>query len=163
MIAKNYRKFPEAMALQLVLIFGACVWHTSRPTTRAGRAIRAARGQLVKHTRQLVNWVKVATPQWWKDTKKAAKHLADQVREAMLPFVWDAPKIETMMKTYRDSCWQNSARTKVFELVESFLDTHHGNQARPLQWAMKSEHQNWVHVPSGSSFFTVDKQNGYRD
>lgn len=155
MIAKNYRKFPEAMALQLVLIFGACVWHTTRPTTRAGRAIRAERGQLVKHTPQLVNWVKVATPQWWRDAKKAAKHLADQVRNSLTRFTWDIPG------TKPTAAWPMK-QNLVENLIEDFLDDHHGNQARPLQWAMNNEHQNWIHVPSSWVFITVDKQNGYR-
>lgn len=48
MIASNYRKHPQAMALQLVLDFGhALIWHV-RPTTRWGRALRAARAALAK-------------------------------------------------------------------------------------------------------------------
>ena len=90
MIASNYRKFPEAMALQLVLVFGRCTWHTARPTTRLGRAVRAARAVLVKATPQLVRWVKKATPAWFKQAKRAARELAKQVRAACEVFVWDA-------------------------------------------------------------------------
>jgi len=89
MIAANYRKFPDAMALQLVLLFGRCTWHTARPTQRAARAVRAARGELVKQTPQLVRWVKKATPSWFRNAKAMAKALAHQVREACEVFVWD--------------------------------------------------------------------------
>ncbi|CAH0352827.1 hypothetical protein [Aquabacterium sp. CECT 9606] len=44
MIAKNLRKFAEAFALQLPLPFGRLrMLKQARPTTRAGRAARAAR------------------------------------------------------------------------------------------------------------------------
>lgn len=44
MIAKNLIRFAEAMALQLPLPFGPLrMLKQSRPTTRAGRAARAAR------------------------------------------------------------------------------------------------------------------------
>lgn len=47
-IAKNFLKFPQAMALQLVLPLGKLVWHTSRPTTRLGRAFRYAVAAVAK-------------------------------------------------------------------------------------------------------------------
>lgn len=94
MIAANYRKFPEAMALQLVLIFGRPVWNTSRPSTRIGRALRNAQAALVKATPQLVRWVKVATPQWFRDQAKRARELAAQVRASMDSLVWDLVEIE---------------------------------------------------------------------
>lgn len=89
MIASNYRKFPEAMALQLVLVFGRCTWHTARPTQRLARAVRAARSVLIKQTAQLVRWVKKATPDWFKKAKQAARELANQVKAEMEVFVWD--------------------------------------------------------------------------
>lgn len=89
MIASNYRKFPDAMALQLVLVFGRCTWHTARPTQRLARAVRAARAVLVKETPKLVRWVKKATPDWFKQAKRAARELANQVKAAMAVFVWD--------------------------------------------------------------------------
>lgn len=47
MISKNLLKFAEAMALQLPLPFKRIrLLCQSRPTTRAGRAIRAARADL---------------------------------------------------------------------------------------------------------------------
>ncbi|AOS79770.1 hypothetical protein Q5W_12750 [Hydrogenophaga sp. PBC] len=89
MIAANFRKFPEAMALQLVLIFGRCTWHTARPTTRLGRAQRAERSRLVKETPQVVRWVPKTVPVWWRLAQKAARALAKAVKAAMLPLVWD--------------------------------------------------------------------------
>lgn len=47
MIAQNYRRWPEALALQLPLRFGhRLVWHTSRPGSAWGRRMRKVRGQL---------------------------------------------------------------------------------------------------------------------
>lgn len=89
MIAANFRKYAEAMALQLVLPFGRPVWNGSRPTTRWGRALRAARAALVAVTPQIVAWVKVPTPQWWKDAQQAAKALAAQVRASLAVLAWD--------------------------------------------------------------------------
>ena len=44
MIASNYRKHPETLALQLQWPFGReLVWALPRPTTRILRQIRAAR------------------------------------------------------------------------------------------------------------------------
>ncbi len=83
MIASNYRRHPEAMALQLVLVFGRCTWHTARPTTRIGRAVRAERSRLVKQTPQVVRWVARSVPAWWKEAQRAAKALAKQVKAAI--------------------------------------------------------------------------------
>lgn len=157
MIAKNYRKFPEAMALQLVLIFGACVWHTSRPTTRTGRVIRAARGQLVKHTPQLVNWVKVATPQWWREAKKAAKHLADQVKKSLASFVWDQPETPPM-KTQKST-------DPIWDLVE----TAHSMRKQfalpsPFSFILEfSKFARWDRYGCESRAWSVQRANGYRD
>lgn len=89
MIAANFRRFPEAMALQLVLVFGRCTWHTSRPTTRVGRALRAERTRMAQARPQIVRWVKIKAPAWWKAQKRAARALAASVKGAMLPLVWD--------------------------------------------------------------------------
>lgn len=89
MIASNYRRFPEAMALQLVLVFGRPVWNTSRPSSRIGRALRYAQAALVKATPQLVTWHKKPTPAWYLAARRAAKALANQVRQALDMFVWD--------------------------------------------------------------------------
>jgi len=46
-IEQNYRRWPEALALQLPLRFGhRLVWHTSRPGSAWGRRMRKVRGQL---------------------------------------------------------------------------------------------------------------------
>ncbi len=95
MIAANFRKYPDAMALQRCLPFGRCCWHTSRPTTRALRAVRAARAALVKVVPQIVRWVPVVVPQWVRDAKRRAVELAKGVKDALLSLVWDleeAPK-----------------------------------------------------------------------
>lgn len=89
MIASNYRKFPEAMALQMVLAFGRCVWHIARPTTRIGRAVRAEQSRLVKETPQIVRWTRKSVPDWWKVKQRASKALAKAVKAAMAGFVWD--------------------------------------------------------------------------
>ncbi len=90
MIASNFRKFPEAMALQMVLVFGRCIWHTGRPTTRIGRAVRAERSRIVKETPQVVRWARKAVPDWWKAAQRSKKALAKAVRASLMPFVWDA-------------------------------------------------------------------------
>lgn len=84
MIAANFRKYPEAMALQLVLVFGACVWHTGRPTTRAGRAFKAAD--------KIVYPVKPTTPQWCRDLGRLVRKLGRSVREAQIYLDFEAPR-----------------------------------------------------------------------
>lgn len=89
MIASNFRKYPEAMALQLVLKLGRPVWNGQRPTTRAGRAMRAARAALVAATPQLVAWVKIPAPGWWKAQQARAKALAAKVKAACIAITWE--------------------------------------------------------------------------
>lgn len=84
MIAKNYRKNPEAMAIQMVLPFGRPVWNTGRPTTRVGRAMRGAIAAIVKKTPQLVTWSVDPVPTWYKNMKKAARQLAKAVQAACM-------------------------------------------------------------------------------
>jgi hypothetical protein len=63
-IAANFRRFAEAMARQLPLPFSrALVWHTKRPTTTWGRAIRATRARLAAARGRIVYRV---TPAYWK-------------------------------------------------------------------------------------------------
>lgn len=63
MIAANYRKHPEAMALQMVLPFGrALVWALPRPTTRILRAIRADRAAAFKAMGRVMYPVKSPRP-----------------------------------------------------------------------------------------------------
>lgn len=69
-ITANFRKFPMAMALQLVLPFGKPVWNTKRPTTRRGRAFRAHVARVMKLVGLHVEPVVMAVPQWWKAVVK---------------------------------------------------------------------------------------------
>lgn len=83
-IAANFKKYAEAMALQLVLPFGRPIWNTSRPTTRLGREIRAYITKAMK-ARGLVEYPAVpAIPQWWKDAQTRALCLVKFLREHQL-------------------------------------------------------------------------------
>lgn len=83
MIAANFRKYPEAMALQLVLQFGhALLWALPRPTTRAGRAIRAARAAAFKLAGRIAYPAKRTNPAWARDAARRAKGLAKKVQRA---------------------------------------------------------------------------------
>lgn len=84
MIASNFRKHPDAMALQMVLVLGRPVWNTARPTSRIGRVLRAAQAALVKATPQLVRWVEVPKPGWFVAFKRRAKALARSVKRNLL-------------------------------------------------------------------------------
>ena len=83
MIAANFRKYPEAMALQLPLPFGrVLVWALSRPTTRVLRAIRAARGAAFKAAGRVAYPEPKSTPSWAKEAARKARELARSVRES---------------------------------------------------------------------------------
>lgn len=159
MIASNFRKYPEAMAIQLVLPFGRPVWNGSRPSTRWGRALRAARAVLVAATPQIVAWVKVAAPQWWMDAQRAAKALAAAVRASLAVLVWDQEQAE------------ESPKTKVAKLLATAEHI-----AEQLTWSIRSNgnHPNWVincpdHLSSkygdwqNANFWKIERMNGYRD
>lgn len=89
MIAANYRKYPEAMALQMPLPFGrVLVWALPRPTTRVLRAIRAARAATFKARGRIEYPTKAATPQWFKDQQKRAKALSRAVMASLLPILF---------------------------------------------------------------------------
>lgn len=150
MIAKNFRKYPEAMALQLVLVFGRPVWNSSRPTTRLGRALRNAQAALVKATPQIVQWVKVATPQWFRDQVKRAKKLAAQVKSAIGALVWDMPMAN------EGKHMDNSEQ--IAELLENYDDTHHGNNAAFFLAALRMDRPSWWHIPSGSVLIQASVQ-----
>lgn len=80
-IAANYRKHPEAMALQMPLPFGrVLIWALPRPTSRIGRKIRAARAATFKTVGRIMYPVKLATPQWFKDARRRAQDIAKMVR-----------------------------------------------------------------------------------
>lgn len=114
MIANNYRRYPEAMALQLVLALGRPVWNTTRPTTRIGRALRQAQAAAVKATPQVVAWVKTKTPQWFKDAQHRARKLAGQVKAAIAALVWDLMEIG------------DATPDKIRELVKEYHKAHRG-------------------------------------
>lgn len=85
MIAANYRKHPEAMALQMVLPFGrALVWALERPTTRALRAIRAARAAAFKAAGRIAYPEPKTTPAWAKEAASKARELGAAVKAACL-------------------------------------------------------------------------------
>ena len=89
MIAKNYRRHPEAMALQMVLPFGrVLVWALPRPTTRILRAIRAERGASFKAAGRIAYPTPKAVPQWWKDAEAAKKRLAARVKALCMGLVY---------------------------------------------------------------------------
>ncbi len=89
MIASNFRKFPEAMALQLPLPFGRTLkWALARPGARMLRSIRAARAKLMADKALIQYPTKPIVPDWWRETTKAAKALALKVRDALIPIVW---------------------------------------------------------------------------
>lgn len=88
MIASNYRKHPAALALQLPLPFPRrLVWALPRPGARILRAIRVARGRAFEAAGRIRYPQKPAIPQWWKDAKRRARQLADQVRDACMNLV----------------------------------------------------------------------------
>ena len=83
MIASNYRKFPEALALQMPLQFGRLlVWATSRPTTRLMRTIRAERGAAFKAAGRVAYPVRKTTPSWARELAKKVRELGKLVKEA---------------------------------------------------------------------------------
>lgn len=91
-IAANFRKYPEAMALQFPLRLGKPRWHTSRPTTRLGRAFRAAVGRAAAAAAalpwaarlELAKIGKKPAPQWVKDAQRRARALGMWVRESLM-------------------------------------------------------------------------------
>lgn len=85
MIAANYRKHPEAMALQLVLPFGqALIWALTRPTTRILRAIRAERGAAFKVAGRVRYPEQKPVPQWWRDAQTARRRMAQNIKAMCL-------------------------------------------------------------------------------
>lgn len=121
MIASNYRKFPEAMALQLVLAFGRCCWHTARPTTRQGRAVRAERSRMVANRPQIVRWTKSSIPAWWKAAKHAARELAKAVKQSLRDLVWD--QVEDDSPNFDE--WTRREKLTRHDSLDSFWETAH--------------------------------------
>lgn len=85
MIAQNYRRHPETMAIQMVLPFGrALVWALDRPTTRALRAIRAARAAAFKAAGRIAYPAPKTTPAWAKEAARKVRELGQAVKAACL-------------------------------------------------------------------------------
>ena len=81
-IAANFRKYAQALALQLVLPFGAPRWNGSRPSTKLGRAVRAFVTASMK-ARGTVEYMQPSpVPQWWKDAQQRARDFSIAVRKA---------------------------------------------------------------------------------
>lgn len=92
MIASNYRKFPEALALQMPLQFGRLlVWATSRPTTKLLRAIRAERGAAFKAAGRVAYPVRKTTPSWARELAKKVRDLGKLVKAAQVALVFSEP------------------------------------------------------------------------
>lgn len=82
-IAANFRKHPEAMALQSVLPFSRLlVWALPRPTTRVLRAIRASRAAAFKTAGRIAYPVKTPTPAWARELARKVRELGKQVKAA---------------------------------------------------------------------------------
>ena len=114
MIAANYRKHPEAMALQMVLQFGRLlVWALPRPTTRILRAIRTARGAAFKANGRISYPVKKSMPDWVRTAKKKARELAQAVKAACIALDFAAPAAEGNQKI-------NAYRRNVLKMRERF-------------------------------------------
>lgn len=91
MIAANFRKYPEAMALQLVLPFRALVWALPRPTTRLGRAIRAARAAAFKAAGMVRYPEPAPRPAWAIAAGRLVRQLGQMVRKAQISLDFEAP------------------------------------------------------------------------
>jgi hypothetical protein len=84
-IAANYRKHPEAMALQMPLSFGRLlVWALPRPTTRVLRTIRASRAATFKATGRIAYPVKKSCPTWARILARKVHELGRQVKAACM-------------------------------------------------------------------------------
>lgn len=93
MIAQNYRRFPEALALQLVLPWGhGLKWALPRPTTRLGRAIRAARSAAFAAAGRVAYPIKRTTPAWVREATQRAKKLGQLVRQAQRALMFTTPQ-----------------------------------------------------------------------
>ncbi len=81
-IAANFRKYAQALALQLVLPFGAPRWNGTRPSTNLGRATRAFVTASMK-ARGLIEYPAACpVPQWWKDAQSRARDFGLAIRAA---------------------------------------------------------------------------------
>lgn len=93
MIANNYRRHPEAMALQMVLPFTRLlVWALPRPTTRLLRAIRAERGAAFKAAGRVAYPVRKTAPSWARALAKKVRDLGKLVKAAQVALVFEPVK-----------------------------------------------------------------------
>jgi len=84
MIASNYRRHPEALALQLPLPFSRVLrWALPRPGSRVLRAIRAARAAAFKTAGRIRYPEPPVTPAWFIAARRKARELAKTVRAAI--------------------------------------------------------------------------------
>lgn len=100
-IAKNFLKFPQAMAMQWPLPLGkARAWETPRPKKYQGygfrtllsRAAKIASRRAKKALEALpfaeklerAGAVKKPAPQWWKDAKRRAQELAKKIKDSCM-------------------------------------------------------------------------------
>ncbi|QHI96749.1 hypothetical protein GT347_01320 [Xylophilus rhododendri] len=89
MIASNYRRYPQALALQLVLNFGRrLVWALARPTQRRLREIRRLRAAAFARAGRIAYPVVPPVPAWFVQARRAAQQLAQAVRSACLGLAW---------------------------------------------------------------------------
>jgi len=99
-IAANYRKHPEAMALQLVLPFSRLFrWHTGRPTTRLGRLFRGLTAAAFKAKGYTQAIPKKAVPAWFSAAKAEARKLARSVKAACITLPFD--EYERLQRVYQ--------------------------------------------------------------
>lgn len=90
MIARNYLKHPEALAVQLCLDFGAILrWATARPGSRVLRAIRAQRAKAIRMQHVVPPWFpplceqpEATLPAWVKKHAQQSRQLAKAVQTA---------------------------------------------------------------------------------
>ena len=116
-IAANFRKYAEAMALQLVLPFGKPVWNGSRPTTKLGRAIRAYITKAMK-ARGLIEYPEApAIPQWWKDAQTRARAFAEFIKDACTQFDFSGEKTVAVLFARADSIYKKLTNTDVWDIV----------------------------------------------
>lgn len=100
-IAKNFLKFPQAMALQWPLLLGKTrAWETPRPKKYQGRGYRTLLSRAAKVTArraaralealpfaeklERAGAVKKTVPQWWKDAKRRAQELAKKIKDSCM-------------------------------------------------------------------------------
>lgn len=113
MIAANFRKYAEAMALQFPLQLTRMVWSTSRPTTRILRAIRAARGAAFKLAGLVRYPEKRSMPAWVKVARAKARKLGQLVRKAQRPLGFVAAVEKKGFAAHLERCRESFDRCPI--------------------------------------------------